>query len=53
MASQLGSEPLPPWIHAVSGSVSVIVANSLLYPIDRQVQQANLSEGLSECLQLG
>jgi hypothetical protein len=35
MATTSGSDDLPPWIYAVSGSASVVIANSLLYPIDR------------------
>jgi hypothetical protein len=35
MANQINSEPLPPWIYALSGSASVVLAQTLLYPFDR------------------
>jgi hypothetical protein len=35
MANQINSEPLPPWIYALSGSASVVLAQILLYPFDR------------------
>jgi len=45
--------PLPPWIHATSGALSVVVASSLLYPIDTvrtklQVQSKQDAKAVSE-----
>ncbi|KAF2417116.1 putative peroxisomal carrier protein [Tothia fuscella] len=53
MADRARHEPLPPWIHAVSGAASVVIAQAMLYPLDRigtklQVQSKRDAKTISD-----